>query len=153
MNRAFQLRQMNGDEAVRVSRWRYEEPYSFYNVDRYQEDVEDLLNPEFRDGRYFSAFDERGELAGFFEFKERGDEIEVGLGLRPDLTGKGLGLSFVLAGLDFVRQRSPSASLQLSVATFNERAVKVYERAGFRPAETFTQRNPDGNHEFLRMIL
>ncbi len=39
----------------------------------------------------------------------------------------------------------------LDVATFNERARQVYERAGFKPLETFTRRMNGGLHEFLAM--
>ena len=63
--------------------------------------------------------------------------LDVGLGLRPDLTGRGLGLGFVAAVLALGRERFGPVGFRLSVAVFNERAIRVYERAGFVRGETF----------------
>ena len=103
--------------------WRYEPPYDFYDGD-----VDPVLNPE----RFYEALDEEGLLVGNYYFEEKGDALEIGLGMRPDLTGRGLGLEFFRAGLDFAREQFRPESIILNVASFNERAIKVYERAGFR---------------------
>jgi hypothetical protein len=66
--------------------------------------------------------------------------VEVGLGLRPDLTGKGLGRGFLLAGLDFARRSFSPDVFRLSVATFNERAIKVTRaRASYEGGPTATR--------------
>jgi [ribosomal protein S18]-alanine N-acetyltransferase len=103
--------------------WRYDPPYDFYNGDE-----DPVLNPE----RFFAARDESGELVGNYYFEEKGDALEIGLGLRPDLTGRGLGLEFFQRGLAFGRRRYRPQRVILNVAAFNQRAIKVYERAGFR---------------------
>jgi [ribosomal protein S18]-alanine N-acetyltransferase len=105
------------------ARWRYEPPY-----DVYDDDGEPVLNPE----RFYQARDEEGRLAGFYYFEPVGSVIKYGLGLRPELTGRGLGLEFVKAGLEFARRTFGPQRIVLDVASFNERAIKVYERAGFR---------------------
>jgi ribosomal-protein-alanine N-acetyltransferase len=71
--------------------------------------------------------------------------------MRPDLTGRGLGLAFVEAGLAFARETFAPASFRLSVATFNRRAIAVYARAGFRPRGTFSSHTNGGEHDFLVM--
>lgn len=103
--------------------WRYEPPYDFYNGDE-----EPILNPE----RFFEALDQDGSLVGHFYFEEKGDALEIGLGLRPELAGQGLGLEFCNAGVEFGRRRFRAERVILAVAAFNERARIVYERAGFR---------------------
>jgi len=65
--------------------WRYDPPYERYDVDADPSDVDLMLSGE---GWYAADDAETGELVGFFEFLATGDEIEVGLGLRPDLTGR-----------------------------------------------------------------
>jgi [ribosomal protein S18]-alanine N-acetyltransferase len=103
-----------------LSTWRYPPPYDFY-------DCEEMLEPE----RYFEARDEAGGLIGFYYFESKRPDLDYGLGLRPDLTGRGLGLAFFLAGLAFGRERYRPERVLLHVAEFNERARRVYERAGF----------------------
>ena len=103
--------------------WRYAPPYDFYDGD-----VDPVLNPE----RFYEALDEDGSLVGNYYFEEKGDALEIGLGLRPELTGRGLGLEFLLAGIEYGRRLRRPSRVILNVAAFNERAIKVYERAGFR---------------------
>jgi RimJ/RimL family protein N-acetyltransferase len=107
----------------RLESWRYPAPYDFYDGD-----VEPVLNPE----RFFSARDERGELVGFYYFEPKPPDLDYGLGLRPDLVGRGHGLAFFRAGLEFARKRYEPRRVFLHVAEFNERARRVYERAAFR---------------------
>jgi ribosomal-protein-alanine N-acetyltransferase len=110
------------DLADRAS-WRYEPPYDFYD-----DHSRPVKNPE----GFCSARDDAGRLVGFFYFERRGAGVFYGLGMRPDLTGRGLGLEFVSTGIAFARERFGRRRLVLDVAEFNARAIKVYERAGFR---------------------
>ena len=125
--------------------WRYPPPYDFYSGDG-----EAVQNPE----RYFEARDEGDELVGFYYFEWKGDALEYGLGLRPDLTGRGQGLDFVCAGLAFAQARFAPGRVILNVAAFNERARIVYERAGFRLTGGHVRRFVRwGDVEFLEMEL
>jgi len=106
-----------------VAGWRYEPPYDFYD-----DDGKPVRNPE----RFFAVRDDDGRLVGSLYFETRSTGLFYGLGIRPDLTGRGLGLGFVRLGLDFAHERFPGRRVILDVADFNHRARKVYERAGFR---------------------
>jgi ribosomal-protein-alanine N-acetyltransferase len=75
----------------------------------------------------------------------------VGLGLRPDLTGKGLGHGFLVARLEFARRSFPPEVFRLAVATFNERAIKVYEGVGFVQGWIYRHETNGGVSEFLEM--
>jgi ribosomal-protein-alanine N-acetyltransferase len=66
--------------------------------------------------------------------------------MRPDLTGRGLGEDFVRAGLRFARETYSPPAFRLTVASFNRRAIRVYQSAGFEAVETF-----GGTKEWLLM--
>ena len=138
---------MELDTARAILAWRYAGPYAVYNADPAQ------LEAAARawaapDSGCFAARDAEGEVVGFCSFGADarvpgGDysdtsALDVGLGLRPDLTGRGHGLAFVRAILRFGRRRFRPARFRLTVAAFNQRALRVYERAGFRVTHRFS---------------
>ena len=143
--------QMDDTDVGKITSWRYDPPYDFYNWDADPEDLAELRDPERRRNVYFSVRDKNLQLVGFFQFEEKDSIADVGLGLRPDLTGQGYGLEFLLSGLEFAKGRFGPVRFTLSVATFNDRAIVVYERAGFRRGDVFMHDTNGGEHEFLSM--
>jgi len=97
----FEFTKMKDEEAQEIAGWRYVPPYDFYDWISNPDDLAEFLDPHRRGDDYFSAFDEKGALVGSFRFKRDGKVVGVGLGLRPDLTGKHLGHGFLVAGLEF----------------------------------------------------
>jgi [ribosomal protein S18]-alanine N-acetyltransferase len=139
-------------DAEAIAGWHYPEPFSFYDWTEDPDDLAELLDPALRGDAYFGVGDASGALIGYFSFKPKDDDtVELGLGLRPDLTGRGLGASFIAAGLDFARARFAPTRFVLSVASFNERAIKVYERAGFVSERVYMHRTNGGDWEFVEM--
>jgi [ribosomal protein S18]-alanine N-acetyltransferase len=156
----FTLEPISPTDARAISRWRYEEPYSIYDGD--PTSVDALLQPRFS---YHSVYDEHGDLTGYFCFGEDAQvasgkrlgvyeaepALDMGLGMRPDLTGMGLGEEFVLAGLRFARETYSPPAFRLTVAAFNRRAIRVYERVGFEIVETFGTDMRGSEKEWLLM--
>ena len=147
----FRFTPISQEEAEAIAEWHYPEPYSFYDWTADPGDLRELLDPALRGEAYWAVRDEANELVGYFDFKPRASTVEIGLGLRPDLTGRGLGASFLAAGLEFARARFSAERFTLAVATFNERAIKVYERAGFSRERTYMHSTNGGEWEFLEM--
>jgi ribosomal-protein-alanine N-acetyltransferase len=144
---------MTADDVEAMRTWHYPEPYQMYDLNADPGDT-DLMLAELASGeRWFSVMDpDLDELVGFFEFVVLDREIEIGLGLRPDLTGRSLGASLVEAGLAFARPRWSPTTFWLDVFPWNERAIKAYERAGFERGEVYTRRFDGGvERRFLRM--
>lgn len=107
--------------AETIGRWHYEEPYTFYDWRSDPDDLRAFLDRRNWPGRYYAAIDGRGSPIGFFQFDQEDGAVRIGLGLRPDLTGRGLGGAFLAAGLAFARERYDPQRFTLSVATFNRR--------------------------------
>ena len=141
-----------GEEAAReIWTWRYEAPYDVYNLDVEDADqvVSCFVDPA---NAYHAIVDKGGKLAAYCCFGPDarvpgGDydnaALDVGLGVHPELTGQGLGGAFVHAVLRFARQELAPTEFRVTVAEFNERAKRVWEKARFRPVQRF-DRAQDG---------
>ena len=139
---------MGPEEAHQIIAWRYPPPYDFYNMAN-TEDVLALL-AELLDGSYYALKSNIDRLAAFAcignsarvpggPYPMVGLTIDLGLGLRPELTGQGLGRRFMGDLLDWVAVEHPTARfVRLTVAEFNSRAVHLYEEAGFRTVGRFS---------------
>jgi ribosomal-protein-alanine N-acetyltransferase len=148
---AFRVEDMDRTAAALIARWRYSGAYSFYDMGSDADDMRQFMDQNKWGDVYFAVYDERNEVAGFFEFNRAGEEVEIGLGLRPNLTGRGLGGQFVAVGLDFARRRYGPRRFRLAVAAFNERAVRVYERAGFARTGTHIRHLNGRDVDFIDM--
>ena len=146
----IELKPMTGEYAAAIADWRYEPPYDFYDLDADPDDLAEFLDPQSWSSS-FAACD-GSELVGFFSFASSGGDIVVGLGLRPDLTGHGLGEAFMRAGLDFATARYSPRRFVLSVADFNHRARRLYTRLGFIETRTFDQPTNGGVFPFVEMV-
>jgi len=139
----IRIAQATENDLAEFATWRDEPPYDFYDGD-----AEPVKNPE----RFFAARHDESELVGFNYFEEKGDVREYELGLCPELTGKGQGRKFVRAGLAFGRGRFAPRQIVLNVAASNERAIRVYERVGFRETGRHIRRSERfGGVEFVEM--
>ena len=138
--------------------WRYAGPYAAYDCppDEAEETVRLMVDPA---SEYHAARDGDGVLVGYCCFGADarvpggdyagggvagGGALDVGLGLRPDLTGRGLGPAFVEAVAALARERLGARRLGLTVAAWNRRAVGAYEKAGFRMTRAFIRDTPGG---------
>lgn len=110
----FVAQSMGHGEAMEVAGWTYEPPYDFYNMGGTEESVNELLNGSYQvigstDGQNLgfycvgeSAQVPAGHKFGAYHSSE--NVVDLGIGMRPELT----------------------------VATFNRRAIRLYDRFGFR---------------------
>ncbi|MEJ8302742.1 GNAT family N-acetyltransferase [Saccharibacillus sacchari] len=148
-------------DAKKINNWSYEPPYAMYSFDGDDEDLQDLIGEN-----YLGAYDAEGELVGFLcsgeaaqvpgarlagLYEVRG-YLDIGLGLRPDLTGRGIGEAFLRNGMNVLSERSGVNSFRLAVASFNKRAIEVYRRAGFREDRSFVSMVGIENVSFIQML-
>jgi ribosomal-protein-alanine N-acetyltransferase len=149
----FRFRDFTETDARTIAAWHYEPPYDVYDMVQDPADLESMLNPQEWPDVWFAASDVvSGELTGFAELHLVGDMVEIGLGLRPDLTGAGFGPAFTEAVMTFARERWRPARFALDVFPWNERAIRAYEKTGFVRGDVYIRRFPGGTErEFLRM--
>ena len=133
--------------AEAISVWEYGGEYEMYSADGSEACVQELL-----DGGCYAWLNEAGRPEGYFCYgppariptREEGvyppGPLDIGLGMAPELCGRGLGGAFFAEGLAFARERLGAGELRLSVASFNRRAIRVYERAGFAAVREVTHR-------------
>lgn len=154
----FSFRPMRWADIATISRWRYDGVYAFYDL--HLSPLISIMALQTIMGRvigepvYYTTLDERGVIVGMFSYlRNQAETLEVGLALRPDLTGQaaGIGLSFVQAGMDFGRRQFRPKRFRLTVATFNARAIRVYEQAGFTRDKIGFRRKLGKRYEALEM--
>ncbi|RDW17290.1 GNAT family N-acetyltransferase [Oceanobacillus chungangensis] len=143
---------MTQEQAENIAfNWHYESEYSFYDMEADKEDFDEFLNPGTRGNSMF-AVTSGDELIAFFSMiKVSNHTFDIELGMRPDLTGRGKGGGFLKAAMEFVKAEYEAGKLTLSVAKFNQRAIKAYRKMGFIDGETFMQDTNGSTFEFLKM--
>ncbi len=143
---------MTQEQAEEIAfNWHYDAEYAFYDMEADKEDLVEFLDPQKRGDSNFVVTKDN-DIIGFFSFNEVAiNTIDIGLGMRPNLIGNGNGSEFLKAGLEFAKSKYTPRKITLSVATFNQRAIKVYRKNGFEEVDTFMQDTNGDSFEFLKM--
>ena len=146
----FWIQPMSQDSADQIASWHYPAPYDFYDMVADEEDLAELLSESTRENTYFEVI-RNGALFGFATFQSQNKVLEIGLGMKPDQTGKGLGVNFYQAIEDYARKNFDCQVLQLSVASFNQRALALYQKVGYEKVESYQQATNGGEYPFFRL--
>jgi [ribosomal protein S18]-alanine N-acetyltransferase len=152
------------DEARALAGWAYPPPYDVYDSD--PSAVRHFLDRTPDGQGYYPAVDDdrpaeglQGSLVAFAvlgaEARVRGQEpvpgvVDLGLGVRPDLTGSGIGSALVPKALDLARELFRPTAVRAAVAVFNERSLALCLRVGFRPVRDFPG---PGDRPFRELVL
>lgn len=129
-------------EAQAVARYRYPGARAYYNLADERGAVSYMLDA--RHG-FHAVRDPRG-LHGFCSFGADGrvpggkydeEALDVGAGMDPALVGKGQGRAFVEAVVQHAIRSLRARTLRVTIATWNEQALRVWRGAGFQPVSTF----------------
>ncbi len=139
--------------------WRYEPPYDIYDMGLAADDEADVAEAVayFFANQFYAVLDEEtGELAAYCSFGPDGQvpggdyseaALDIGMGVRPDLTGRRLGEQFLATAVTFARQTFPTQKLCVTIAAFNKRAQRLCQKAGFVEVDRFESEN--GRRPFL----
>lgn len=156
----FHFQELTREHAVEIGGWHYDGSYKMYSMDGSEEELAELMS-----GEYFAGLNAEEDLIGFVckglaarvpggysaGIYNDPDILDIGLGLKPDLTNKGVGFDFLSSGLSYLYGQYQPSAFQLVVAAFNERAMKVYERIGFVKCGSFKSQSYDRELDFINM--
>ena len=131
----FDFVPMTLDYANQIKTWQYDgyikniyvEPY----FNSFKETTGKMKGPGGCEG--FAVLNQN-RLVGLFEYYFKDEIMEIGLALKPELAGKGLGEDFVKQGIDYGinKFKYKRKYIKLSVNIQNKPAVRVYEKVGFK---------------------
>jgi GNAT superfamily N-acetyltransferase len=155
------LRPLVAEDLPDLLTWQYEPPYDVYNMGHGFVDgrvdettlakaVEYFLNPAYHFYSLVNA--DSGTLTAVVSYgldgqvpggDYREDALDIGFAVRPELTGQGLGSDFVDAVIEFAIHTFQPAQLRVTIADFNGRARRVWEKHGFQPISSFNSQATD----------
>lgn len=131
-------------QVLQIGYWRYEAPYDLYDMGPF--DVEDLTYFLDLENAFHALTDMAGEMLAFCSFGPDGqvpggdysaEALDIGMGVRPDLTGQGHGLWFARTVHDFADWTFEPLMFRVTIAEFNERAMRIWQKVGFEPTHNF----------------
>ena len=142
------------NDAKEMCTWKYEEPYHIYNLPSWDETIKNnwsISSLEKREKEYRKIVDENGEFLGYFRYKFQDNKIILGLGMKPENCGKNIGNKFMNTILDYLKQYN--TLIELEVRSFNTRAIKCYEKVGFKVVDKVFKKTLAGEDEFIVMQI
>jgi ribosomal-protein-alanine N-acetyltransferase len=149
----FVFTPMNEKHVNDIASWHYDDIYSFYDMTADEDDLRILMDAKNWQSIIRAVLNENDELVGWASFYIENNEFWLSLGLRPDLTGQGLGVEFVSECVRYAisHYKPTSDTIKLAVALFNQRAIKIYQRAGFTETNRTVRDTHIGQVDFIEM--
>lgn len=142
---------MSEEDAKEVCSWKYDGEYSVYDYPEWEK-IKNLWAigiKESREREFYSVY-EAGKLIGHFRVVDFINYHVLGLGFKPEYCGNGRGAFYIGKIIDFLEEQGVEI-IRLDVRTFNERAIKCYERNGFVKITVTTRKTETGDCEFYVM--
>lgn len=153
----YKIVNMNNNILKEIVTWKYDGEYSEYNIDSYQELKKrgaSILNPS-NVKNYLCYINEKNELVGYTNMcKKSNGEVFLGIGLAPKYCGMGLGSEILKKSVKVLMENHPNSIIKLQVRSWNERAIKCYEKSGFKYIKKEKMKDHNGiETEFVFMEL
>jgi len=152
----IEVRPFTENDAINVCDWIYNNSLEIYNLPSWNEAIsknysftkEDVRNKE------FLSFYIKDQLMGYGRLIIKNKEVVLGIGMKPDLCGQGLGTKAFQLLIAEAKKRYGDCGQTLLVRKFNKRAIRCYQNCGFivlKEVKIMTRQGIDDI--FLKMIL
>lgn len=142
-------------DAKSICGWRYESPYDIYNYPNWETIIQQkwgMADETKRKTEFYTIKNDNG-LLGFFRLVKYDSFVMLGLGIKPEMCGCGLGEQVMSCIKKVFSERYPNDLLCLEVRSFNMRAIKCYGKAGFIIKDKYFKKTPKDSAEFVLMEL
>lgn len=147
-------RPLTDEDKKAICQWKYEGEYSIYNLPDYdylRESKSGFMNPH-KESNY-RVFKIGDDIIGYINLTEREAEVYIGIGVNPCFLNRGFGSRILLESYKLSKVLYPEKPLYLEVRSWNKRAIRCYEKAGFTiDGKSFEKETPVGAGKFYRMI-
>lgn len=139
------------EEKYAICAWKYTGEYAVYNLSPYEEQVKSRRGFADPKNNFFSFYDGM-RLVGYINLMEEETAVFFGIGVHPEFCNRGYGQRISRIGREISHRRYSGKPVYLEVRTWNTRAVRCYEKAGFRiEGEPFSKTTAIGEGQFFRM--
>lgn len=143
----LKIQTMTEPDAREMLSWQYEPPYAMYSMTTIDDaDMPDEVAYLLDADNHFYAIYDSGEMIGHCVFHAEArvsgdsyaeDALDVGIGMRPDMTGQGRGRDITRQVLNFAREQYAPSMYRATIIAWNKRAQAVCLQNGFRQSRRF----------------
>lgn len=150
----FILNNLSEEDAKEICSWKYGGEYTVYNYPDWSVAAAQkwgITDENKRRNEFKTVIDENGELAGYFRMIDSGTYVLAGVGLEPSVCGHGHGNELMKLLKEECLKRYKGRKIVLEVRSFNKRALKCYEKAGFKAVDSYEKNTLTGPSKFIRM--
>jgi len=137
-----------------VSAWRYEGDYALYNTPPYSVQKAkgwSLANPAY--AKCYYGYWDGDKLVGYTNIKEKSAAVFLGVGVAPESCSQGYGTQIMKLAVAQAKELYPGKPCYLEVRSWNRRAIRCYEKAGFViQGEPFEMVTLSGPGQFIKMV-
>lgn len=136
-------------EKEEIFSWKYPGEYAIYNIA--PDKKSGIYNRE-NSGNYYAFYD-NNIFVGYINLIERNNKFSVGIAVKPQLCGQGYGTQMLKICCDIAYNINSCKPLGLQVRSWNKRAIRCYEKAGFAiTGDEYELTTPSGKGMFYRMV-
>ncbi|MBO5884182.1 MAG: GNAT family N-acetyltransferase [Clostridia bacterium] len=134
------INNMNDNIAKEICSWKYNNEFQIYNMPKFETAKiknYSICNPN-KSKEFFCFFNDQNILVGYCRFIFKDNYFEMGIGLSPTWIGGGRGGEIINLSINELKKNNPSAKIKLQVRSWNIRAIKCYQKCGFKIISTKT---------------